>query len=114
VTAIGKNPAVNALDKQQFIGNQWRLIVGFGSIGEGIDARALRTLESYVELVQNRIGKQILYQSAYIGREGEVEHRFHLREFEGESVISFVADVKELMRNYPTVKVYENAVRLPE
>ena len=99
---------------QQFIGNEWRLILSFESAGAGIDPLAMQAVTKFVEIYQNHLGRQILYQSAYIGREGELEMRFHLREIDGEAQVEFVAELKQVLRGHPSVKVLENAVRLPK
>ena len=115
--SVGVEPNENQPPQSsfQFIGHHYRLVIAFNSTGSGIDWEAQAKLNEFINQYQKWIGKQILYQTVQVGREGELEMRFKLREIDAEEQTQFVSQVKRILNadQHPTVKVYENVLRVP-
>ena len=86
----------------------YRLIVSFISIGEGIDAKGREMLDRTVESWNKKLGKTIEMESVPWGREGEVDFCFILNELTPEEQVSFVNEIKTIYKDKTLIQVSEN------
>ena len=86
----------------------YRFIVTFISIGEGTDAKAFETLQSYLEEWKTARKKDIHYDKFPWGREGEVDLGFSLSELDAAQQKQFITEVKNKFNGNKLVQFAEN------
>ena len=90
--------------KNDSVGN-YRFIVSFFSPGNGIDHKMKREYEGFISSYK----KQITYEQARWGKEGEVDFCFELKELSENEQKEFVKKSKELLSKSSRIHIYENA-----
>jgi hypothetical protein len=84
------------------------IVISFYSVGEGINANAIDTIENFIAEYSKKINKAIPYSKISWGREGEVDFCISLAEIEGEQKRIFVQETRRLARQYEHINFYEN------
>lgn len=85
-----------------------RLNVSFNSPGYGINGKALKQLEAYIEHFESDNNLKITVYKIPWGREGEVDFCFQLSTIEGKKAEEFVTGVKKLLSTADRVNINEN------
>ncbi len=85
-----------------------RVVVEFGSAGQGINNQARLALEHYQMKFSMDEGLPMRPRRQPKGREGEMEYCYPLFGFPEEKALAFVKGVKELLGNEPLVFIHEN------
>jgi hypothetical protein len=96
----GEMPAYDSID--------CRVVVEFGSAGQGINNQARLALEHYQMKFSMDEGLPMRPRRQPKGREGEMEYCYPLFGFPEEKALAFVKGVKELLGNEPLVFIHEN------
>ncbi len=85
-----------------------RLNVAFNSPGSGINGKALKQLEAYIESFETDNNLKITVYRIPWGREGEVDFCFKLSTIDAKKADDFVAGVKNLIGKADRVTMKEN------
>ncbi len=86
----------------------YRLIVSFISIGEGIDSKARESMDSMINSLKERKKSSITMEIMPWGREGEVDYCFKLNELSEKEREDFVSEVKTQFKGNNLVQIAEN------
>ncbi|HRH67214.1 MAG TPA: hypothetical protein PLU53_13005 [Bacteroidia bacterium] len=102
------SPAVKPVVTDSLAPDTYRLTVVFFSIGMGTDGPSLLRFEESIGTYSAEIGKNIDYERANWGREGETDFCLRLNELSSAQQAEFVARTKELLKSAKWVNIYEN------
>jgi hypothetical protein len=105
-TAPLPSPTSDEVEAQKQAYNN--VVISFYSIGEGINAKALDTIENFIGEYSKKINKEIPYSKTSWGREGEVDFCISLAELQGEQKRIFVQETRRLARQFELVHFFEN------
>jgi len=84
------------------------IVISFYSVGEGVNAKAIDTLENFIAEYSKKINKSMPYSKISWGREGEVDFCISLAEIEGEQKRIFVQETRRQARQFEHINFYEN------
>lgn len=104
-TSTEKTTGKNASDDGTKV--QCRLVIGFNSIGSGIDATAYDKIEAYIKAHP----KKPAYDIIPMGREGERDICMSLKEMNKDEQKAFIEEIKKMAKTSDRVQVNENAER---
>lgn len=105
-TPSAPSPTSDEVEAQKQAYNN--LVISFYSIGEGINAKAADTIESFMGEYSKKINKAIPYSKISWGREGEVDFCISLKELQGEERKIFVNETRRLARQFELIHFFEN------
>lgn len=86
----------------------YRLVIMFYSIGEGIENEYITAFEDSISGFSSRIGKNINFEKMSWGREGETDYCFQLRELTDSEKMDFIDQTRLLFKKAKWVNIYEN------
>jgi hypothetical protein len=96
------------LHAQQAAPEQYRLVIGFGSVCCGPDYSAMRRAQEVAEQTAGRIGKPIVMKQVWYQREGETAFCFPLKELRASAQAQFVSRIKAALGKDAIAQVEEN------
>ena len=95
----------NTADSQN---QNYRLIVSFISIGEGIDPKGREMLDNKVKSWDSEKGEPVQMEIVPWGREGEADFCFSLKELTPKEQEAFVKEIKTMYKDNSLVQITEN------
>ena len=95
----------NAAESQN---QNYRLIVSFISIGEGVDPKGREMLDNRVNSWNGEKGERIQMETVPWGREGEADFCFTLKELSPKEQEAFVKEIKSMYQDNKLVQISEN------
>ena len=84
------------------------IVISFYSKGEGVNVKAVETIEDFLKKYSTKINQPIPYNKISWGREGEVDFCISLAGLKGEDRRIFVDKTREIVRKFELINFFEN------
>jgi hypothetical protein len=84
------------------------VVISFYSKGEGVNAKAVETIENFLKEYPSKVHHAIPYNKISWGREGEIDFCISLAEFKGDDKRIFVDKIRELVKQFELINFFEN------
>lgn len=84
------------------------IVISFYSKGEGVNVKAVETIEDFLKKYSAEINQPIPYNKISWGREGEVDFCISLAELKGEDKRIFVDKTREVTKQFELINFFEN------
>lgn len=105
-----KHPESKSPDNMSIITDSVDLVITFSSRGEGINGKAVKTLDSFISEFESENNKSIKYDLNNWGREGEKDYCIDLENLSSEKRDLFASQVKRLLEDENLVTISENTL----
>ena len=103
IFSVGK---ISAQSETQFTQKKdtYKLVVSFISKGSGIDYKSKEKIDTFIK----GFHKKVEFEICQMGREGETNYLFHLKELKEHEQKKFIKELKEQILDKEMVHVEEN------
>ncbi len=95
--------------KDSVAANNYRFIVDFYSIGEGVEGEQIKLFKNFITDYGKKIKKEIAFEESYWGREGETNICLKLSELSPTDQLNFITEAKNALKSARWVHFFEDS-----